>query len=308
MTDGGKAKKGNRLREAAVFAVLLLAVGIVGFWEIMANRSRRPFQSFEVTPEDFAGFEPRSPGWRFTPTPVTHSAMEPNILAFRVNRQELVVRGHAPGPASGPALRSHVFVRLVHGYNMPDCMRLKGYTVACVADTHGTTGLTARARELLPGGRDADPASAPRIQFWRLTTSVGDESAWVTSMIRSGAFEGTTIDVCAMPFPRVGTVMDPDWAPEGLTLSSFKHPVRNLRRFLLGKWNNSRCDLLTFLALRPAAYASDEVLTVVSMTEPLQAGGVDLAPYFRHAVGAHRAFEEQLRQWHKSRETGRPGP
>ena len=47
-------------------------------------------------------------------------------------------------------------------------------------------------------------------------------------------------------------------------IKSFRRPIHNLKRTLRARWNNARCDLLTFLKLRRPVYASDEILTLVS--------------------------------------------
>ena len=52
------ATSGRKVRsEAIVAAVLIVCVALVGFWEFMANRSRRPFDPFQLTASDFATFE-----------------------------------------------------------------------------------------------------------------------------------------------------------------------------------------------------------------------------------------------------------
>jgi hypothetical protein len=164
MTDSRKS--GGR----GVAILLIACIAIVAFWEIMANRSRRPFEPFDLTSENFNRFFPSSDEWTVRALPVNSSPTEPNILALelsskarsKVKNQRSEVRSQRSsvgegGPASPsnaptishsdtPLLRySHtsghapvpVTVRLVHGYNMPDCMRIKGYQVELIGDTRG---------------------------------------------------------------------------------------------------------------------------------------------------------------------------
>jgi len=193
---------------------------------------------------------------------------EPTVIAYETHR-----------PAEGPpVIRAPILVRLVHGYNMVDCMRIKQYRVALVEDRRQPAG-------------DALP-----VQVWRLTGPSGHRMVWVTSMLRASDFSATTSDTRDMPFPRVGTPDDPAWAPTRLKWSSFRHPVRNFKLFLCGKWNASRSDPLTFLRLRQPAWASDVLLTMVSeyhgsesVTDETEA---DVAAY---VLDAHKMLYRQFR-------------
>jgi hypothetical protein len=150
--------------------------------------------------------------------------------------------------------------------------------------------------------RSATAAEGARRQVWRLTSSSGQASLWVTAMIRAGDFGETDADVRSMPFPRIGIPDDPRWAPRGLTWRSLRHPIRNFRQFLRAKWNNSRCDLATFLGLRQPAWANDELLTLVAAwTGPSVERGEE--PYVTGRVLAAADFlYGELKKWRRARE------
>jgi len=261
--------------------ILLACVLVVAFWEIMSNRSRRPHEAFQLTASDFAGFAPQSRDWRVELLPVKPESIEPNILAYRVAR---AVSGSAP-----------VLVRLVHGYNMPDCMHIKGYAVALLHDTRRS--LQERADAALAEG---GAAHCRPYQVWRLTSGTGDASIWVTSMLRVGDFAATHVDVRSMAFPRVGVPDDPNWLPQGLTRRSLRHPVANFRKFIRARWNSSRSDLATFLGLRQPAWASRDLLTLVAVSggPPVRDGGLEAVT--ADVVAVHGFMESELRAWRQT--------
>jgi len=227
----------SKRAEAVAGALVIAALGTVIFWETMANRSRKPFADFELTAEDFKGFVPVGEGWAVRKLPVGSDRTEPNILAFELARKT--------GPESQRRAcgGSRVITRLVHGYNMPDCMRLKGYKVELIG--HGA-----------PAGTQA----------WRLKAQGGREEIWLTSIVTAGDFRETGIDTRAMPFPRIAGPVDSGWVSKGITRETLRHPIEALRTYLRERWNSSRCDPATFLRLRQPAWASDELLTVVVAT------------------------------------------
>jgi hypothetical protein len=236
--------------EVAVAIVLVLCVGLVAAWMIAAKLAARPFDELRLKAEDFEGFSPRSDMWSIRLIHVKASPTEPTVIAYLLKRPDhrLPTSDLRP-PTSGPFL-----VRIVHGYNMVDCMRIKQYDVELMADTRGPTPISAFPFQL----------SDLPVQMWRLTSSVGDRSVWITTMLRTADFAATSVDTRDMAFPRVGTPDDPSWAPTGLKWSSFRHPIRNARNALRARWNASRCDIWTFLRLRQPAWASDEMLTLVT--------------------------------------------
>ncbi len=76
-------RRGDRF----VAAVLIVCVAVAAFWEIMAVRSSRGFQAFQLTAADFEDFRPSSAGWMIQSMPVGQSPTEPNILAYLVKGQ-----------------------------------------------------------------------------------------------------------------------------------------------------------------------------------------------------------------------------
>jgi hypothetical protein len=120
-------------------------------------------------------------------------------------------------------------------------------------------------------------------------------------MLSAGQLTPTGLDTRDVPFPRIGTPDDPRWVPTGLSWRSFRHPVSNLVVTVRHLWNNARCDLLTFLRVRQPAWASDEVLTLVTASSPVSRADEGLAR--GEVLALHRAFYVDLRAW-----AGRWGP
>lgn len=279
--------------------VLIVCIIIVVVWEFMANRSKNPFRPFDLTAESLVGFKPSAEGWVFYPVTVNSSPIEPNIIALRVEKV---------GDSRVP-----VYVRLVHGYNMRDCMRLKGYKVELVEDRSSSS--SAKASEDKEDGRQKtdvrsqmsevrDPTTdkrqqttACRSQIWRLTSRAGDVSIWVTSMLKAGDFSVVDMDVRSMPFPRVSVPDDPGWVPRGVTLASLRHPIDNFNSFLRSKWNNARCDLATFLRLKTPSWASNEILTVVSCSQGPSVKNDQEGVVLQAVLSAHYLVLSRLQSW-----------
>lgn len=279
-------------REWIVATTLILCVLLVGFWQVMAKRSSRPHQPFELTAEDFSGLRLASDAWYARPLPIGSDPIEPNIAAYACEPLARDVSARASAQA--------FVVRLVHGYNMPDCMRLKRYTVELIGDTGGDSRDAAlNARQ--PATSNQQPTTtapgAGRIQTWRLRSSVGDTSIWVTSMLRAGDFAETQVDVRSMAFPRINMPDDPGWLPRGITWRSLRNPVRSVRRIVRTKWNDSRRDLATFLRLKQPAWASEELLTLVAASPAGLAGPEDEAWAAERVLAVHRFAYAGLRSW-----------
>ncbi len=255
MNETEGERKAFHGRKWLVPSVLVVCVFIIGFWEIMANITRDPFCRFNLTEESFKGFSPSTNGWIFQSVPINSSPSEPNILAFTA----IPTSNQHPYSHTLAQSNSPVHIRLVHGYNMPDCMRIKGYKVELIED---------RRSELRRQKSDVSCWSElgvnGRIQIWRLTSCSGDVSIWVTSMIRASDLSPTDVDIRSMLFPRVGVPDEPGWFPRGFSWSSLKNPLSKLRLFMRAKWNASRCDIATFLRLKTPAWANNEYLTLVT--------------------------------------------
>jgi hypothetical protein len=279
--------------------VLITCLLLVGFWEIMSSRRQWPLQPFDLTVEDFKGFSPAVAGWSFQLIPVTPSPVEPNIFAIRIVSDN-VSKQLDTQTSRHPCYRTSVMVRLVHGYNMPDCMRIKGYKVELIENRNQKTEIR---NQILTSGIKYPVSSDQFVpcQIWRLTSGSGDVSIWITSMLKAGDFSMVDMDVRSMPFPRIGMPDDPSWFPRGLTMSSLRHPIKNFQLFLRAKWNASRCDLLTFLRLRAFAWTSNELLTLVSVSEELSVKPDKETKVMNQVVAAHKLMQSQLILWGKAK-------
>lgn len=251
---------------------------LVAAWIVLAHRSSQPFKPFTLTAADFASFAPRVNGWNLTSLPISSiDPAEPNIVLLSATRTP-------PGP-TGLSSRTAALIRLVHGYNMPMCMKIKGFTVSPLTDITRPTGI--------PG------APAVRIQAWRLTSSTGETSVWLTSMIRAGDFSPTTGNICDMAFPRIDMPDDPRWVPSGFTRADLRHPITAARRWFRARWNSSRTDLLTFLRLKQPAWASDEQLSYITIGKPSSAPDTDHTLKELHDL--HIAVLDAFQAWAKTR-------
>ncbi len=253
--------------------VLVGCVVLVAAWQLLAARAARPWEEFSVRPDAFRNLAPSHGEWIYETVPVTDDPLEPNIVCYKA------LPPRRPGQAE--AWQPPVLVRVAHGYNMVDCMRIKHYEVRPVAQA---TNLG-----------ESEPL--PR-QAWHLVSETGDESIWLTTMVRAADMVPLTMDVRAMAFPRVGTPDDPGYAPSGFRLASLRRPWHNLKRVVRSRWNSSRCDLLTFLRLRQPAYMSDELLTVVT-TSPVPQGlperhDARVAEALQHGLEVHAAMLADL--------------
>lgn len=281
-------------REARIAALLLGCVAIVVFWEVMASRSQRPFAPFALTASSFATFSPPAAAYTVRRLDVSPDPVEPNILALLVKR-------------ASPSMSAPVLVRLVHGYNMVDCMRIKGDRVSLLADTReagsAADGRPRPTSAAGPGTPLVLPTPlAPNLQVWRLSTPANRDSVWVTAMLNAGDFRKTTVDTRDMAFPRVDVPDHPGWFPQGLTWRSLRHPIQNGRLFLRAKWNSSRADLLTFLGLRQPAWASEELLTLVAAPADTYIPAAREAAVARDVLEAHAFVLRELQAWARQRE------
>lgn len=266
-------------RELTTALILISCVAIVGTWEYLTNRDG-PDPGLLLSAAHFTDFTPPTGNRLVERRDITPTPNEPNILAYQYGPPPTRQTTTNQPPDTAP-----VAVRLVHGYNMPDCMRIKGYNVELIADR----------RHPSP---DA-PDSTPPVQIWRITSETEDPSVWVTSMLDAGDFHATDTDVRAMRFPKIGIPDDPQWTPRGVTLASLRHPLSEFRKFLRAKWNASRCDPMTFLRLKRPAWTSDEMLTLVSASE---SPAPDCAPQTTEAVlQIHTAMYRALKEWRATR-------
>ena len=258
------------MKKIFVPGLLAACTLLVAFWIVASQRHAQPFKPFNLTYNDFAGYCPALDGAEIQAVPVTsHDPAEPNIVSFGVQQNT----GSRP---------SRYAVRLVHGYNMPMCMKIKGYTVEPL--TAGVAGLP--------------------VQLWRVTSSSGDAEIWATTMIRSEDFSVTPEDVTSMAFPRVDIPDDPNWTPRGFSREDLKHPLQSMHLWFRARWNASRTDPLTFLRLRQPAWASEELLTYVSRTLPPPVTRDEEPAVIRQLIATHSAMLKELQAWRRSHRIG----
>jgi hypothetical protein len=251
------------MKKFIVPGILVGCLLLVAFWLVAGRASGKPFKAFDLTAADFAGFNPQIAGLTLTAVPVTvRDQAEPNVVVYLAECE---------GSALGLGFR------LVHGYNMPMCMKIKGYQVEPVVLDK--------------------PDPALPVQIWRVISSTGQTDIWITTMIRSGDFGVTPVDICSMAFPRVDVPDDPNWIPKGLSWADLKHPVPTFRNHIRARWNASRTDLLTFLRLRQPAWASEELLTYVSRSFSIPVTRENEATVIRQVMAGHVAMLKELQRW-----------
>jgi len=251
------------MRKWFIPGMLLACLVTILLWTIMAGLHRRPFQPFSITAADFLHFAPTS-----TVGVVRTIRLDPDEPgAINIMALQIVSAGGA-----------RQVIRLAHGYNMPMCMKIKGYRVEEIS------GAGQRGAE---GEKVGDRRNQqPLIQVWRLTSSTGAHAVWITRILRAADLLDANLDVCSLPFPRVGIPDDPGWNPQGIGWAALRHPVRWFRQSLRSAWNSARCDLAVFLRFKQPAWASDELLTMVASSELVTEQG-DLAAVI------HRLEQEQ---------------
>lgn len=254
--------------------LILFCVIIVAVWEALSLNAGRAYEPYKITAADFAGFAPDFEGWRTESLPVGTDPLQPNVLVFRST------------PLEGPL--KPVQFRLVHGYNMRDCMRLKGYQVELLEDTR----VERNAKQ--PVG-DYAGRELP-MQIWLLESPVGDLSVWISTMLRAADLNPTQRDMRSVPFPRIDMPMTSDWKPEGLRWSSLKHPIRNLRLFMRSKWNNARKDPLVFIGIKRPPWADPASFTYLTVA-PLMPNDDVLSAARARAQSMHGRFYERLLSW-----------
>ncbi|MEI6808637.1 MAG: hypothetical protein WCN95_07935, partial [bacterium] len=190
-----------------------------------------------------------------------------------------------------------VLVRLVHGYNMHDCMRLKGYKVELLADgvDSGKWDVERKANH-----QPSTTNEQRRIQTWRLTSDIGDQFISCSVMLRAGDFGGTMVGVKDMAFPRIAAPIGPEWDIVGVRASDLSHPVQSFVMLCKVKWNNSRCDLLTFLRLRQPAWASTEYLTFLASSRGVRVTPDNEAAVINEVRAAQAVVYAELCRWRKT--------
>lgn len=275
-TSGTGVPPRSRLDRRVAWLVMACVL-LVAVWEGLTINARRAHPPFTITSADFAEFTPAVQGWSAGQLPVGNDPLEPNVLVYRF-----------VAPSVPPAV---VQSRLAHGFNMRDCMRLKGYDVHLLEDTRREDGAYDEHN-----GRNPPANRTLPVQVWLLEAPTGDLSIWFSTVLRAGDMGPTHRDMRSIPFPRIGMPMGADWVPEGLRWSSLRHPVRNFRRFLQAKWNNARSDPLVFLGIKRPPWADPSSFTYLTVA-PLLPGEDDYKTAVDRAQAMHAMFHKQLHEW-----------
>lgn len=285
-----KSKKASR-KELTIAIALVCCMVIISVWQIAAKMASTPFDELKLKPEDFSGFIIKLKQWDARLVHMKSSSTEPTVIGYKLSPKR-VAGIESPAP---------LFSRIVHGYNMVDCMRIKQYKTELLLDTRFPSEASdqqTRAQQTSdqrPETRDQQTRTP--VQVWKITSSIGEASIWVTTMLRSADFASTAVDTRDMAFPRVGAPDDPSWAPTGLKWTSFLHPIKNTRDSIRSRWNSSRCDLLTFLRLRQPAWASDEMLTMVTEYHGQPVLPKQEEVVMQYTVQAHHAMLNEFQEF-----------
>lgn len=288
------------MKQRLVPWVFIACALLAALWLLLAHRARQPFKPFALSAKDFATLTPRAPGWKIENLPIpTRDPAEPNILSLLITRESNAApQETTPHPgataATPPRAEAHpestpagqrFHVRLVHGYNMPMCMKIKGYKVEPISDS----------RKEDPSGK----AYPLRIQGWKLTSETGEVSHWLTTMIQADDFSPSGQDICRMPFPRVDIPDDPNWAPDGISMDDLRHPLQAVRRWHRARWNAARMDTLTFLRLKQPAWASEEQLSFVTRDFPTSSDNPDPEKRIAELHAVHIRTLGLLQDWRR---------
>jgi hypothetical protein len=288
----------RKIRSYLVSILLVSGCLLLAFWLVMAERSARPGKGYSLTTRDLAGFQPIIPGWAIRVKSIdAENPTDPNIMGMEL----------AGEPASGGP-EPRFFVRLVHGYNMPMCMKIKYYAVEKIQDNRvrpvSDPKLQSAYRSLPSTTQQLSnlttilPTEFP-FQLWRLTSGAGTVSLWVTTMIRAGDFSPTPEDICSMAFPRVETPDDPNWVPRGFRLEDLRHPGEAFQRWWRSRWDGARWDWLTVLRLRQPARGSEELLSYVTRSVVPDVTPANETVVLQDLLTTHAAVLGELQQWRK---------
>ena len=126
--------KGQHTKEKVAAGALIACITLVCAWLLASCIARSGTPQGTVSGESFIGFSPGIEGWWSEEKEVSSDPLEPNIIvyALRYRYPKNMVQNRG------------VSVRIVHGYNMCDCMRIKGYTVELLRDNRQPTSVGSR--------------------------------------------------------------------------------------------------------------------------------------------------------------------
>jgi hypothetical protein len=229
-------KRFGQGRDLAIGAVIIICLVMVVAWETMAVFNVWCAPRYSINAADMAGFVPDSDNWTTRRIAVNADPESgDNIFAMEVCRK-----------AASNVVSRPVVVRLAHGYNVPECMKLKGCQV--VSDGRISVEVAGQGAAL---------------ESWQMVSANGDRTAWCAVVLRASDFREAGVEVASLAFPRMSRGDDPAWQPGGISWRSLRHPLLNAQKLIIRKWSNARCDLLTFLRLRRPSTPSDTLLTLV---------------------------------------------
>lgn len=226
------------LRERVARRMVAATVIIVLLWQVAILLARRSPETAALDPTRFKNFRLQLGAEPTQPVELAFDDAQVNLLVHHALLP-------APDPKHAPA---RAIIRLVHGFNVRDCMRIKGYRVTAL--THAATNRS--------------------IELWEMVSPGGETSVWATALIRADDFSLVHKSVTELAFPRVGIPDDQTWEFHGLSRDSLRHPIRNFSNLVREKWNSARADLLTFLKVKPSARPSSSLLTLIVVATPLQ--------------------------------------
>ena len=305
----------NTLKQYFMPAFMVFCTLLLALWLVLSRANQSPRALFDLTPVDLATFRPALEGWTVNAQPIIRDDLiDANLAAYSVVRDAYSQATSNEQPRTA----SRFVVRLVHGYNMPMCMKLKYYTVEKIQDNriHAVSDPKLQSAFRMVQNGQLNPSTGLRasnlaiqqlstlelpMQLWRLTSSAGTVSIWVTTMIRSGDFSPTSEDICSMAFPRVDIPDDPNWVPRGMGKDELKHPVVAFRRWYHSRWNGARWNVWTFLRLSPPVGASNELLSYVTRVEDLPSDGPKDSD-MKNLLEIHAAVLTKLQVWRSNKE------
>jgi len=188
----------NQLKIIGVPKILIPCLLLVGLWLVMSVRSIFSPHPFDDMEKDLMNAFSDSSQWQVEQQPVLKSLIEPNILALKVTGGKSSNESTNQRIPEFPNQRineSTIYSRLAHGYNMPDCMRIKGYAVDLIGDSNqsSVTSLPSVAtQERRMGDRLSEEGTIKelqvtsyRLQNGSLTTQQPNNSTTKISSARS---------------------------------------------------------------------------------------------------------------------------
>jgi hypothetical protein len=124
------------IRHYLVPGLLVTCTLLLAFWIGASRLTGKSSEPYDLTAKDFTGYQPMLDGWAIQVLPVVgDGVIDANIAAYTLVRDtsSAYTNNHSPSTIPAP-YPSRLLSRLVHGYNMPMCMKMKYYTVEKIQD------------------------------------------------------------------------------------------------------------------------------------------------------------------------------